>query len=560
MLAVRSALVEGRQKREVAAQRDIATNQATLARDANERAQRTLGELSDTLSQIELQQVAQLLEPDSFGRNDVGLAVAHLARSLRQNPADFRAAYRLLALFMQRDFARPVSEHRYNGAILSAAWVGPRLLLAVADTNQAPDGGSAVTLFDHSSGRPLQGPLLDGAGLEACGLSPSGRHFWAARNQPGTTRRRIVVGAVATGRAAGPEFVVGAAPRRVVFDIEEGRLLIQLSDSRASPAQCRIEVFDIPSGQMLGRPSELPDIAQDMVTFDATGRRSILPSNRGAASIGLLDIETGKVEPLSLDTFAGAKAQIENERALRRGEAGQLGSVLATQPGPPTDAPVIVPLPWRQDLRRVFSPDGLLLAVIDEKSYQVQVWSLGPTRAQAQPLPHPAAGSPLPYGSLRAVEMDPDGRRLVGTFSTNQGGVIEMNHVVVWDPRRAQVVTTFCPWGDGIQHVCLSPDAERVLVLSKGRARLFSAVDGHLRGQVWGVSTNDGWLLAGGTFSPDGGRVLVWSPAGEGVVRRVDSFTPVGGFGPHGGTETESGGTAVMAARMSPAGDRVATY
>jgi serine/threonine protein kinase len=157
-------------------QRRVATNETARAESAHAATREAMVQLSDTLSQIRLQRVEQLLQPTNAPpQADPAQALAQLARALRENPQDFRSTYRLLALLSGRNFPRPVSERTFSGRVLDLAFNGNGLLVAVKDR---ADG--RVTVWNYDSGTRQYGPLGDGGAI-ILNFVPAWKEWWLTR-------------------------------------------------------------------------------------------------------------------------------------------------------------------------------------------------------------------------------------------------------------------------------------------------------------------------------------------------------------------------------------------
>jgi WD40 repeat protein len=123
--------------------------------------------LADALSRLELQQVKEL-----FASDKASVAVAHLARMLRQNPTNRVGAQRLVSSLTERNFALPLIEITNAGCFGEYSPDDRRLLTASRN--------GIARIWDANTGRPMTEPLNHEGAIYAARFSPDGSRFVTA--------------------------------------------------------------------------------------------------------------------------------------------------------------------------------------------------------------------------------------------------------------------------------------------------------------------------------------------------------------------------------------------
>ena len=112
---------------------------------------------------------------DFFTADNSAVGLAHLARVLRQHPANQVAAERLLSALTHRSFALAVTEPlKHDDGVLSARFSsdGQRVVTASRD--------GTARVWDAHTGQPLTGPLRHDDGVLSARFSPGGQQVVTA--------------------------------------------------------------------------------------------------------------------------------------------------------------------------------------------------------------------------------------------------------------------------------------------------------------------------------------------------------------------------------------------
>lgn len=531
---IRGTVRERRHQAQLQAERASAAQQAALAQQATAQVQDMASELDEALSQRRLEEVTKLLERQLDATADVAQAGALLARTIRENPKDVRATYRLMALLSQRDFARPLAEKVFEREVVGLAWTRHGLVAAVRDGDpQAIHRPVALVRFE--TGNVVLRPLGEERGFREFKFIAEGRLFWVTRLAQERPHEQLWICDSSTGKAVGPPISLPGQVYLVVPETTEQRVAIGVS-ARGTAGQTRsLRVYDLHAGQLIGQPLAYGSGGMSArVRFEAGGHRVLIPALGMQERSRLWNVESGKVSelPPGLSPLAVSDGVADEPR---RGEAEQL-----RRPDWLPGSAITLPNAIREVTRAAFAPDGQRLATLGADNRRVRLWDVTTTAMRPVEVFNPGWRDPQPPGS--APEIDAVGRRVLRSFGTNlvvrdKGGRWSVgpntagSNLVVWDLANGNPLASWDLAPTKTERVHLSPDGDWVLLVGAGQARLCAAADGHARSAFGATGTQ---RVADGAFTPDGSRVLTWTETGSGQVWRMEPWAAVGSFGPHG--------------------------
>jgi eukaryotic-like serine/threonine-protein kinase len=515
-------------------------------------------QLSETVSRLELQRAE-----DRFKSGDASMALALLARVLRDNPTNEVVAQRILSALTQRDFALPAAPPILNGSPVLRLEFSPdgRRLLSLSPDRfvKVWDARSSQLLFaplEHRD-RVLVAHFSSDARRVATGSADGTARIWDASTGgslvgPLTHRREV------RDLAFSPDGMrlatAGADHRARVWDAHEGRLLVEF-DGHNGPLRSvqfsphgdwilsdaedgTVHLWHSHTGQMVQPPVILPaplvtarfdgdpltvaTVLQDRILrFSASQIASTLPA------VALSQIPACEWATISSDGRWVATSS--NDRRVRLWTMNDGSSV----------AEALVHEAEVNYAR--FSPDGRRLVTASDDN-SARLWEVTTGRLLCQPMRQPER--------LVAADFTPEGERLaIGgyagviqvydirfrkTFTTTREHPL-IRHAEfgpgdgryfattgddrtarVWDARTAEPVVPALLHDDQVGAARFSPDARVLATISAdGHAYLWKTGTGEALGKL-----NHGVGLKDGRFNPDnavlasfGGhdRVLFWN-------------------------------------------------
>jgi WD40 repeat protein len=304
--------------------------------------------------------------------------------------------------------------------------------------------GGAIYRWDVATGRPLTPTAAQDSAAEQILVSADGRRVFTV-DQDGDLH------AWDTAGGSSPRRIVGGVERRMVAS-PDGRFLswavaddsVRTEDGshpNAVRSGSRVRLYDFAAERAIDRfPSIKDDASVQAVLPDG---KTILTLDRGAATVRLWDVESGK------------------ERRS-----------FPAPPGPQGGLPYAA-------RRAALSPDGKTLAIgydradnisIKYRAAPVRIWDVATGKVR-----HELSGH---MNSVDGLAFSPDGRLLV-TWAENPLGSSMMDHVYVWDAATGRAVPTLysgLPIGAG--SAAFAPD---------GRTLATASADGTVR--LWEVAT-----------------------------------------------------------------------
>jgi WD40 repeat protein/tetratricopeptide (TPR) repeat protein/tRNA A-37 threonylcarbamoyl transferase component Bud32 len=429
-------------------------------------------EAKTTLSASEFLQGSRL---ESEGHP--GDALAYLARSISDNPANEAASTRLATL------------------LASQSWMAPTVLLRPADSAQfSPDGKRIVTVaadgtalvWDAQSGQPLTEPLRHGNPLSSAQFTTDGKR------------------------------IVATAPLSAqVWDVQSGRLLAEtghhrnsLFPSQLSPDGQRIvtasmdntaRVWDAQSGEPLTDPLKHEGMVAS-ARFSPNGEGIVTASWDGTARVW--DARSGLplTGPMKHGSIVNSAQFSPNGKRIVTASSDMTARVWDAQSG----QPLTEPMKHGSIVKSAqFSPDGKRIVTA---SYDgtARVWEA----QSGQPLTEPMKHGP----TVNSAQFSPDGKRIL-TASTD-------GTARVWDAQSGQPLTEPLQHGSEVNSAQFSPDGRRILTSAKdGNARLWDVQNGPPLTE----SLRHGSQVNSAQFSPDGQRIVTAS--WDGTARVWDAQT-----------------------------------
>ncbi|HSH93203.1 MAG TPA: AAA-like domain-containing protein [Roseimicrobium sp.] len=486
------------------------------------RAEEASRQLSEALNQMQIQRGEELFKADR-----PSLALAYLARVLRNNPSNRIAAERLVAALTQRNYALPLEE-------------APREMRPNVAGMQSIDGQRVVTsmpfnsagILDTRSKKMLVGPLRHRERVETAVFSPDGKRVATASRD-----RTARVWDATTGEPVTEPLKHSDTVNLVQFS-PDGRWLATASWDNLA------RVWDIESGQPMGEPirheSRVTSIqfspdGQRIITasadhtarvwdvktggaltdfmrhegrvtsagFSPDGLRIITAS--GDRTARLWDARTGQplTEPLKhLSPVVSATFMPDGWRVLTSTRDG--GRIWDVRSGQPLAEPL------KHDgavTFLAFSPDGKLLLTAS-RDHTARVWDVITGKPALPPLMHQDAVSMARFSA--------DGTRII-TASRD-------NTVRLWDARTGKPVSNPLVHDREVLFAQFSPDGFWVVTASADNtARIWEVFSG----QLYAVLPHDG-QVTWAQFGPDSQRVATASFDNTARIWEVQTGQPVG--------------------------------
>ncbi len=520
-----------------------ASRQAIVARQSalSETHQRLRAE--QALSQIQMQRAEDL-----FAADDAGMALAYLARVLRDNPTNCVAATRILSALTHRSFPLPVCEPLSHGAAVNSARFsvdGRWVVTASAD--------GTAQVWDASSGQARNSPLKHDDRVNAAHFSPDGRwvvtaskdrtaRVWDARTgeplspllrhddqvwfaQFSPDSQRVITCSVdktarvwdaRTGQALTPPLKHDRPVYSAEFTPDGQRIVTASLDGTA-------RIWAAHTGGPLAQPLQNSRSAR----FDADGQRVVTASSDG--SVRIWDARTGQplTEPFDLGGASEwAEFSPDGQRVVTR--AGATARVLDARTGQ-----LLAELRKHTVALQVarFSPEGLRV-VTASWDRTARVWDAYTGKTLGEAFRH--------EDMVGSAEFSPDGGRMI-TASGDKTARI-------WDVGPGQSLAVSFKHDSGLASMHFSPDGQRIVTASKDSTA-----------RVWDVRTGQALTpplkhrnsVTTARFSPDGRRVVTASEEGTARVWDARTGQPL--------TEPLQHNDALIDARFSPDGALVAT-
>jgi WD40 repeat protein len=480
-------------------QAEQASEANRLTKIANTLSQQRAAQLAETLSVLEQQKINEI-----FAADDVPKALAYLARVLRQNPANDRAAFRLLSVLTQRKLARPAALRKFDGQVLGVAFAkqGP-LVLTAADRR--------LRLWDVRQEAPLAGPWRTAVPVAWGRFSPSGAQFLLSLTNG-------VLEVYATAEPTKPRWRLAhpRTPQGPVWSADETRLVTVIPMDPGNYRARAVQAWDVSTGQAL-TPSVGVETAGYGLNVSFEGSNQVRLASYGPPpSTRNLDLATGVLGP-ETPQDPTRPIPMRTDQTQARPELVQIdtpGNWRIITRGTWTDAQTMLPshdLDGTLGLHDV-SLDGREALTVHQDG-QVCLWAV-PTSGLL-----PLAIHTGPESSPPSVELASDGRRLL---TLTADGVCSL-----WDTQTGKALAE--PLGETgrVAIARFSYDGQQVVTGSgDGWLRLFEAQTGRavappFRRSPTAATPNADAPAAHLEFSQDGQRLLaaftdgaveIWSP------------------------------------------------
>jgi WD40 repeat protein len=474
-----------------------------------EHAVRANRQLSETILVLELQRAEQL-----FKAGDASVALASLARTLRQDPTNLIVAERLVSALLQRNFALPaLPPLPHDGAITSVEFGpdGSRLLSVSRD--------HTARMWDVRSGQPALPPWLHQDQVLSARFSPDGRLV-----ATGSADRTARLWDARTGQPLTDVLPHPAEVRCVAFSSDGRRLATGGADRR-------VRIWDAREGTPLGEFAGHTDTV-GFVQFGPDGEWVVSASDDHTARLweshtahpnGRILQHSGKVTvaQFSPDGRWVLTASLDGTACLWSTRVA--------------DEPATRLMHGQAILWAAFSPDGrtVVTASVDRTA---RLWEPRTGRLVVDPLWHDS--------EVSFAKFSPDGQRLV-TVSTD-------NAARLWDVRTGQLLTQRLRQVERPVVADFTPDGQRLAVAGFAEViQVWDILPGQAVGAVLPHEPNRSLLLANAEFSPDGCKVAATDGDFTARLWDVSEARPLGPPLRHG--------TNIHAVRFAPDGQTVVT-
>jgi serine/threonine protein kinase/WD40 repeat protein len=477
---------------------------------ANEAAQRQKvqeksSQLAETLSRMDQQKINDVLT------REPAMGLAYLARALRQNPENYRAAYRLLSFLSYRNVARLVSQRRFEGRVLDTSYrsLGPLILTAIGDGD--------VWLWDYRKEQPLAGPLHHTEMVQSAKFAPAGHHFLVS-----LADNKIEIWSTTNTLAPLCYLKSESNSYSPIFSPDEGKLLLNSQPEGTGSGMRVLQVYDVRSGQPLTPPVSYAAGWPSMnIGFTPDARRVVIDHFQGSERTRFtLDISTGKLGPKetrsNVSPFgAGPNDPVSDSNVpLRDGSFGRPYSALdegrqfwlPLSNGSGNGQPLNPRQIFMRDLSLTPNERGLLTRFTDGT---VGLWDVGPRSiipARLDMPPRAVKGvesAPVPT----FLELSADGRRLLM--------IDKARNPSVWDTTNGRLIGAHFGEAGTLSETRLSPDGQKVAVaLTNGWIRLWDTVSGQpltppFRDNSGGTANKQNAAVRQLAFSRDGRRLAI---------------------------------------------------
>ncbi|MBM4040625.1 MAG: hypothetical protein FJ290_19130, partial [Planctomycetes bacterium] len=455
-------------------------------------------------------------------RGDPRVALAHLARALRNDQSNCPAATRILSL-VSAGMEVPVTDPiRHEGAVNSAVFSpdGKRIVTA--------SGDSTARVWDAQTGRPLCEPMKHEAGVASAAFSPDGSRIvtlsvWTARVWDAQTGKPLAGPMKHEGWVTSAVFSPDS--KRIVttshddtarvWDAQTGKRLAEVMkhwnsvlSAAFSPDAKRIlttsvddttRVWDAETGAPLAAPMKHRGRVESAV-FSPDGIRIITVSNRTACCLWDGGSEKSSAEPMQHKAEVVSAVFSPDGSRIVTTSRDNAARVWDTQTGRPVTEPL-----RHADLVKsaAFSPDGRRIVTTSHDN-SARVWDAETGRPLAWPMRHD--------GLVNSAVFSPDGTRIVTASDDKTARV--------WDAQTGRPVAEPLRHGDWVNSAVFSPDGSRVATASDDKTA-----------RVWDAQTcrpvadplRHGNSVKSAAFSADGGRILTASY--DGTARVWDAQT-----------------------------------
>jgi WD40 repeat protein/serine/threonine protein kinase/tetratricopeptide (TPR) repeat protein len=477
---------------------------------ARKREQEKSRQLAETLSQQEQQKLNEVVTKEGASK-----ALAFLAHALRQNPDNFRAAYRLLSMLSYQDVARLVSQRKFDGQVRATCYgsLGPLILTT--------SGERDVWLWDYRQEKPLAGPLSHTVAVTAATFTPSAQQFlvtlaggsvevWNTTN----TARCICV---LKSQSSAPIHAIRA------FSQDESKIVTSSRGESGNYQTMILQVWDLRTGQPLTKTIRYESGGYGIapITFTRDGSQvAITEYSVGQWMKSTLDLATGK---LSTKEPVGNMIEPEDRPWVRAQTSATMEdgvTMLTTLHG---TRKFLLPLtsikaktnhgeePALSVSDENLSHDGGELLTVS-KDGTVSVWDTGPHTIIPLRITLSEESSVNRYSSSRETkaELSGDGQRLLA--------IDQRATARVWDATTGKVLVGTLSEPGTVICARLGPDGQTVVtVQTNGWMRLWRLADGKpltaaFRDGPAGRASKEPDHFTALSFSGDGSRLAAaWS-------------------------------------------------
>jgi WD40 repeat protein/serine/threonine protein kinase len=486
-----------------------------------------------------------------FDADDTSAALAHLARVLRDDPTDTRAATRIYSALTQRSFPLPLfTPFAKNGFLTWAQWNYDSTRIATTDAR------GVVDLWDSEIGRHVLRFVAHAGAISSIRFSPDGARLITA-SEDGTARvwssldgqavtlplRHTKVVLFANFSPNSDQVVTCSADGTArLWDAQKGEPLAgPLTHSNAvnyaefSPDGLSIvtaardntaRLWSTKDGTPMGKPLAHKGWVIS-ACFSPGGRQIVTASRDGTARVW--DARSGKPLTGTLDLDGpGDWAEFSPD-----GQAVVTVSLIATARvwDARTGKPITPPLKHNGRVSSAhFSPDGqrIVTASLDRSA---RIWDARTGKALSERVRHEAG--------ILSAQFETGGQRVL-TASADSTAQL-------WDSRPASALEHRLRHEGGLNRAQFSPDGLRVLTASRdGTTRLWDAISGKPL-----ISLRHAGRVQFASFNPDGSRLLTASQTGTAQIWDSATGQPCGAAFKHD--------ASVECARFSPDGKRIVT-
>ena len=450
-----------------------ATRQKRVAEEATHRA-------GTALAQLSTQEATRL-----FAEDQVGSALAHLARALRSAPDDIAARSWVSDLIPRGGLWVPGAALQHEGRVSTAAF--------------SPDGRRVVTasddytarIWDAGTGLAVAPPLRHQDRVRTAVFSPDGRRVVTA-SRDFTAR----VWDAVTGQPIGEPLQHGNDVESAAFS-PDGRLIVTASADRTA------RMWDADTGRPAGAPLRHEKWVY-AAAFSPDGRRIATASGDKTARIW--DAATGLpiIAPIRHDDMVVSVAFAPDSRRIVTTSFEKTARIWDADTGHPIGAP----LQHKSMVREAtFSPDGRRIVTVSDNT--PWIWDAATGVVIARLLGHRADALSATFSS--------DSRRVVSTSADQTARV--------WDSATGQPIGSPLQHLDRVRYAAFSPDGRHVITASlDNTARIWAAPSG----QPTVMPMTHSGPIRSAVFSRDGRRIVTASSDKTAQVWDVATARPLG--------------------------------